>query len=114
MKNEIYFLCSPDSYSVCFFFPGWSDDSLLIAHEVLGAFLKAVLIECLVSTYAILLCVNVYGICRTILLAKGNWLSLCTLRKKCIPVLNTLSLNCKKTSFAKDTSISQSFILTLL
>lgn len=34
--------------------------------------------------------------------------------KKCIPVFNKLSLNCKKISFAKDTIISQSFIFTLL
>lgn len=114
MENEMYFFCSPDSYSVCFFFPSQSDDSPFIAHEVLGAFLHVVLIECIVSIYVILLCMNVYGICRVILLPKGNWFSLCTQKKKCVLVLNKLFLNCKKASFATDSIISQSFIFTLL
>lgn len=82
MKNEISFFCSPDSNSVRFFFPTWSDDNPFIVHEVLVAFLKVVLIESLVSIYVILPCMNVYGICRVILLAKGNGFSLRTLRKK--------------------------------
>lgn len=61
MKSEIYSFCSPDAYSVHFFFPSWSDDSPFIVHEVLEAFLKVVLIEYLVSVYVIPLCMSVYG-----------------------------------------------------
>lgn len=106
VKNEIYSFCSPDTYSLSFFLPGWSDDSPFIVHEVLEAVLKVVLIECLVSIYVILLCTNVDGICsRVISLATGNCFSLRTLREKYIPAFNKPFLNCKKTSLAMDTII---------
>lgn len=78
MKNEIYSFCSPDASSVHFFFPSCSDDSSFIVHEVPEAFLKVVLIECLVSIYVIAMCMSVYGIRGVILLAKGNCFSLHT------------------------------------
>lgn len=67
---------------------------------------------CIYLCYSIVM--SVYGICWVSLLAKGNWFSLCTLREKYSPVFSRVFLNCKKTSFAKDTIVSQSFILTLL
>lgn len=114
MENEIHFFCSPDSHSVCFLFPSWSDDSPFIAHEVLGAFLHVVLIECLVSICVILLCMNVCGICTVILLPRGNWFSLCTLKKKCGHLLNKLFLNCKKASFLRTLSFHNCLFLHCL